>query len=91
MQLKNKLSNRFNEILNEGISFESIRKASMARFEDLGFPTKNDEEWKYSNLLPIINKNYTLEKTGGQIGKENLNQYVLTNTCLLYTSPSPRD
>ena len=80
MLLKNKLSNLFDQLLNEGVSFVSIRKASMARFEDLGFPTKSDEEWKYSNLLPIINKNYTLEKTGGEISGESLSQYILTNT-----------
>jgi len=34
------------------------RREAFARFEDLGFPTKRHEEWKYTNLKPILNKDY---------------------------------
>ena len=30
-----------------------IRKAAMARFAELGFPTTRDEEWRYTNVAPI--------------------------------------
>ncbi len=31
----------------------AIRKAAMARFAELGFPTTHDEEWKYTDVSPI--------------------------------------
>lgn len=32
----------------------SSRRAALARFKDLGFPTPRDEEWKYTNVRPIL-------------------------------------
>jgi Fe-S cluster assembly protein SufD len=32
---------------------ESIRKAAIHRFAELGFPTTKNEEWKYTNVSPI--------------------------------------
>jgi Fe-S cluster assembly protein SufD len=31
-----------------------LRGRAAARFEELGFPTTRDEEWKYTNVAPII-------------------------------------
>ena len=30
-----------------------LRKESIQRFAELGFPTTKNEEWKYTNVLPI--------------------------------------
>src|SRR5438046_4940085 len=30
-----------------------LRKAGMARFAELGFPTLNDEDWRFTNVAPI--------------------------------------
>lgn len=32
---------------------EASRKSAIARFAELGFPTRRDEEWKYTNPAPI--------------------------------------
>ncbi|HEX9870826.1 MAG TPA: Fe-S cluster assembly protein SufD, partial [Candidatus Tectomicrobia bacterium] len=32
---------------------QPLRKAAIARFAELGFPTTHDEEWKYTNVAPI--------------------------------------
>jgi len=34
-------------------SLHSVRKAAIARFAELGFPTTRDEEWKYTSVTPI--------------------------------------
>ncbi|MGH9872935.1 MAG: Fe-S cluster assembly protein SufD [Pyrinomonadaceae bacterium] len=42
------------------------RENAMARFEELGFPTTKDEEWKYTNVAPIARAGFTplpLEET----------------------------
>jgi Fe-S cluster assembly protein SufD len=31
----------------------------MARFEELGFPTTKDEEWKYTNVAPLIKQGFS--------------------------------
>src|SRR6266550_4055151 len=30
-----------------------LRKAGLARFAELGFPTLNDEDWRFTNVAPI--------------------------------------
>ncbi len=32
----------------------SARKSAIARFAEIGFPTPRDEEWRYTNLAPIL-------------------------------------
>jgi Fe-S cluster assembly protein SufD len=36
-----------------------LRENAMARFEDLGFPTTKDEEWKYTNVASIARTDFT--------------------------------
>jgi Fe-S cluster assembly protein SufD len=43
-------------LLNErsgGGSIRPLREAAFARFAELGLPTKQDEEWKYTSLAPL--------------------------------------
>lgn len=32
----------------------SIREAAMSRFAEIGFPTPREEDWKYTNVLPVV-------------------------------------
>jgi Fe-S cluster assembly protein SufD len=42
------------EVANNGQAWtQQLRKAAIARFAELGFPTTRDEEWKYTNVAPI--------------------------------------
>lgn len=36
-----------------GAGMTRLRKAGIARFSELGFPTVNDEEWRFTNLAPM--------------------------------------
>ncbi len=36
-----------------GTEFHSLRKKAIARFRELGFPTTQHEEWKFTNIAPI--------------------------------------
>lgn len=31
-----------------------LRKAAMTRFAEMGFPTTNDEDWRFTNVAPIV-------------------------------------
>lgn len=37
-----------------------IRQEAFRIFEEKGFPTKKDEEWKYTNLKPILKEDYRI-------------------------------
>ena len=39
---------------------ESIRKAAIHRFAELGFPTTKNEEWKYTNVSPLARTAFEL-------------------------------
>lgn len=40
-----------------------LRHAAFQRFKSVGFPTTRMEEWKYTNLQPLLNEHYALEDT----------------------------
>jgi Fe-S cluster assembly protein SufD len=36
-----------------------LRENAMARFEEIGFPTTKEEEWKYTNVAPLIKQGFS--------------------------------
>lgn len=79
MNLKDKLIQAFQET-ESTLSFQKERKDSMRRLQEFGFPTVKDEEWKYTNLLPIIKNEYALSARESIISKDLLDEYILTET-----------
>jgi len=39
---------------------KSLRKDSIQKLIDVGFPTQKVEDWKYTNVLPIVEKNFKI-------------------------------
>src|SRR5579859_552095 len=39
---------------------QPVRKAGMASFADQGFPTLNDEDWRFTNIAPIASLPFKL-------------------------------
>jgi Fe-S cluster assembly protein SufD len=39
---------------------DELRRAAMARFEQVGFPSKKDEEWRFTDLSPITKTQFKL-------------------------------
>lgn len=59
-------------------SLNDVRKNALHQFEDEGFPTKKDEEYKYTNLKEITEKNYNFSPSEAhQITKEQLDELHL--------------
>lgn len=54
------------ELLNQQLNgshpndIKQIRKESFEKLLEIGFPTVKVEDWKYTNVLPIVNKNFKL-------------------------------
>ena len=65
LSLHDKLVKEFS-IVESGLNgqakspIHAIRKQAMARFAELGFPTIRHEEWKYTNLMPVVKQDYVL-------------------------------
>ena len=80
MNLKDKLIQAFKEGATQGLSFKTQREKSIQHLEDTGFPTIKDEEWKYTNLLPILKNDYQLSESKSEITAQSLKEYILTDT-----------
>ena len=39
-----------------------VRRAAIARFAEVGFPTTRDEDWRFTNLAPIVQTPFTLAR-----------------------------
>ena len=54
---------------------ELVRGSAMDRFEQLGFPTVKNEEWKYTNLAPLI-KDKFIPAVSSDITTEAVARYI---------------
>ncbi len=59
-----------------------LRESAMDRFEQLGFPTTRDEEWKYTNVAPlaktIFEPSLTRRETNAVLAKDAFDAHVYT-------------
>ncbi len=67
-----KLNGQANTLLSE------IRKDAIEKFKSMEFPTLKDEEWKYTNIKPILSKYFVplLSIENNKIDKEELNKFL---------------
>src|ERR1700733_2853359 len=58
-----------------------LRKAAMSRFAELGFPTVNDEDWRFTNVAPIARLPFkpALESAPGKLAAGSLSQSSFTS------------
>lgn len=47
----------------------SLRRLALARFQERGFPTSKDEDWKYTNIKQIAQGNFKLSRGSSVAGK----------------------
>ncbi len=55
-----------------------FRAASLDRFNEIGFPTVHEEEWKYTNVAPIAKSDFTpvIHVNGTALTKERLRDWA---------------
>jgi len=85
MDLKEKLISSFLAFENEGnLNLDSnthaTRLKAIKSFEQHGFPTKKEEDWKYTNLKPLLKHDYCLfPTTKNPVGFKNIRKYLLND------------
>jgi len=71
--------NRFDKIVNDDV-LKDFRKNSSIKFDESKFPNKKVEEWKYTNISPILKQNFIpspLAKTNAET--INIEKYKIQN------------
>src|SRR3974377_1723535 len=55
-----------------------LRKAGMARFAELGYPTVHDEDWRFTNVAPIARLpfNPILRATADKLGPQDVSKFT---------------
>lgn len=56
--------------------FHETRRAAISRFSELGFPTPRNEEWKYTNVAPLLRHKFKLAPEPGSLNKLALTEFV---------------
>jgi len=83
MKLKEKLVASFMAFENKGnidldSSVHELRTEAIEIFEKQGFPTKKDEEWKYTSLNSILKEDYSVfPKSGATVELKDVKKYFL--------------
>ncbi len=54
--------------------FPSLQEKAIEHFFRLGFPTSKNEEWKYTNIAPIVSKDFSFSIPETKISKEEILQ-----------------
>lgn len=56
----------------------AVRKQALKRFAELGFPTIRHEEWKYTNLMPVVKQDYALTlQSASNLTKADIEPFLL--------------
>lgn len=58
------------------IPFHETRRAAISRFSALGFPTPRNEEWKYTNVAPLLRHKFKLAQEPVHLTKTALAEFV---------------
>src|SRR5690606_9757982 len=48
----------------------ALRQEAFDTFKTLGFPSIKNEEWKYTNIVPLLKDDYELEASDRELSKE---------------------
>lgn len=84
MGLKNVLNT---EIKSSSAMIENKRAEAISDFERIGFPDKKNEEWRFTNIAPIVNTDFKIKKedTSKKSIIEKLSEYNFdANIVVIY-------
>lgn len=59
--------------------FHKIRKHAIEQFKELGFPTLDNEDWKYTNIAPILKFNFIPAQLlpGVELTRKDIEKYLI--------------
>src|SRR5688572_27403560 len=57
---------------------QALHKGGIAHFSDLGFPTTDHEEWRFTNVTPIARTPWSLAESPRKVSEKELSSKDLT-------------
>lgn len=57
-------------------SFHEIRKDALSKFSSMNIPTVKDEEWKYTNISPVIKHNFNIVPPKTDVAPEIIGKFL---------------
>ncbi len=78
---KEQFINNYNAFI-DGLNGEStpelnhLRQKALVTFNELPFPTTRDEEWRYTNISPLLKHNFSIANNETLISKERVSKYL---------------
>ena len=71
--------NEFEDRLNgeSKTEFHKLRKNAFDHFSNLNFPNNKDEEWRYTNISPLVNNNFVIPSNNIEFNDDDISKYFL--------------
>jgi len=57
--------------------FHKTRNDAFKNFTNLDFPNSKNEEWKYTNIAPLLSQIFSIDKVDSKISKDDIKKYLL--------------
>lgn len=57
--------------------FHKVRKNAISAFAEMDFPTTKNEDWKYTNIEPILNYNFIPAEKKTKLNPEDISKYLI--------------
>ncbi len=64
---------------NSESPFHNIRKSAISAFADLGFPTTKNEEWRHTNIAPILKHKFKVAKADEAVDHDIVKRFTFNN------------
>lgn len=81
INLADNLIKEYEEKINSagGNEIIEVKNEAINYFRKKGFPTRKDEEWRYTNISPLIKKNYTIQPSdeSSKFTQKEINKYLI--------------
>jgi Fe-S cluster assembly protein SufD len=58
------------------LPFHETRRAAISRFAEIGFPTARHEEWKYTNLAPVLSRKFKLAQAATSVTRKTVAAFL---------------
>jgi Fe-S cluster assembly protein SufD len=77
--LADNLIKEYEEAINpgNGNQISEIKKEAINYFKQKGFPTRKDEEWRYTNISPLLKRNYRLQTGGDELKENDIKKFLI--------------
>ncbi len=71
--------NNFESQLNGSseIPFHRVRKEAISNLDRMGFPTRRDEEWKYTDIRPVLQNRYRFAHQAKKLSRQVIQPFQL--------------